>query len=70
MNEITASMAGSVWKIHVKVGDSVAKGQEVITLESMKMEIPIVAEVAGTVTELRVGENDFVDEGNVLLIIE
>lgn len=70
MSELTASMAGSVWKIMVKEGDLISEGQEVIVLESMKMEIPISAEKSGTVTSVKVNENDFVNEGDVLVIVE
>ncbi|MFS0782109.1 acetyl-CoA carboxylase biotin carboxyl carrier protein subunit [Bacillus sp. 1P06AnD] len=70
MNEAKASMAGSVWKIAVKEGESVKEGQDLIILESMKMEIPIVAEQDGTVRKLNVQENDFVNEGDVLVVLE
>ncbi|RFU68674.1 acetyl-CoA carboxylase biotin carboxyl carrier protein subunit [Bacillus sp. V59.32b] len=70
MAEVKASMAGSVWKIAVSVGESVTEGQDVIILESMKMEIPISADMAGTVKEIKVNETDFVNEGDVLAIIE
>lgn len=70
MAELTASMAGSVWKILVKEGDSVTEGQEVVILESMKMEIPIAAEVAGTVAQIKVKENAFVNEGDILVVFE
>lgn len=70
MAEIKASMAGSVWKIVVSVGESVTEGQDIVILESMKMEIPIAAEADGTVKEIRVSESDFVNEGDVLAIIE
>lgn len=69
MAEVNASMAGSVWKILVKEGDSVTRGQEVVTLESMKMEIPIVVEEDGTVSSIKVNESDFVNEGDVLLVV-
>lgn len=70
MEELKASMAGSVWKIVADVGQSVAEGQDIIILESMKMEIPITAEKAGTLKELRVNEGDFVNEGDVLAVTE
>lgn len=70
MEEVKASMAGSVWKIVADEGQSVADGQEIIILESMKMEIPIVIEKAGTLKELKVNEGDFVNEGDVLAVIE
>ena len=70
MKEIKASMAGSIWQIHVSLGDQVAKGQDVVVLESMKMEIPIATESAGIVKEVKMGEGDFVNEGDVILVIE
>lgn len=70
MSEIRATMAGSVWKIVVKEGDQVDADQDVIILESMKMEIPIQSEVAGTVKELKVSEGDFVNEGDPLAVVE
>ncbi|MCM3675375.1 acetyl-CoA carboxylase biotin carboxyl carrier protein subunit [Peribacillus simplex] len=70
MAELKASMAGSVWKIVANEGQSVTDGQDIIILESMKMEIPIAAEEAGTIKELKVSEGDFVNEGDVLAVIE
>jgi len=63
-------MAGTVWKILVKAGDQVEEGQDVVILESMKMEIPIGAEFDGTVKEIKVKEGDFVNEGDVLVEFE
>ncbi|CDO02112.1 biotin/lipoyl attachment protein [Oceanobacillus picturae] len=68
--ELKASMAGSVWKVNVALGDTVNEGQDVIILESMKMEIPIPAEKSGTLEILNVAEGDFVNEGDVLAVIE
>ncbi|BDG35667.1 acetyl-CoA carboxylase biotin carboxyl carrier protein subunit [Parageobacillus sp. VR-IP] len=70
MSQVVASMAGSVWKIVVAVGDQVEEGQDVIILESMKMEIPIAAESSGVVKQINVQEGDFVNEGDVLLELE
>ena len=70
MGELKASMAGSVWKIVASEGQSVADGQDIIILESMKMEIPISVEKGGTLKELKVNEGDFVNEGDVLAVIE
>ncbi|MDQ0884285.1 acetyl-CoA carboxylase biotin carboxyl carrier protein subunit [Peribacillus sp. V2I11] len=70
MAELKASMAGSVWKIVANEGQSVTDGQDIIILESMKMEIPIAAEEDGTIKELKVNEGDFVNEGDVLAVIE
>lgn len=70
MHEVKASMAGNMWKIVVKVGESVEEGQDVAILESMKMEIPIASEMTGTVKEIKVNEGDFINEGDVIAIIE
>lgn len=70
MTEIKASMAGSVWKIVVSAGEQVEEDQDIVILESMKMEIPIPAEEDGTVKELKVAEGDFVNEGDVIAVIE
>lgn len=70
MTEIKASMAGSVWKIAVSAGEQVEEDQDIVILESMKMEIPIPAEEDGTVKELKVAEGDFVNEGDVIAVIE
>lgn len=70
MNEVIASMAGNVWKVLVKEGDTVEEGQDVVILESMKMEIPIAAETSGTVVSVKINEGDFVNEDEVLLIVE
>lgn len=70
MQEVKAMMAGNVWKIQVSVGDVVEEDQDIVILESMKMEIPIAAEESGTVKEIKVAEGDFVNEGDVIAIIE
>lgn len=70
MKEITASMAGTVLNIFVAAGDQVNAGQEVLMLESMKMEIPIESGSAGAVQELKVNIGDFVNEGDVLIVLE
>ncbi|WP_339237031.1 acetyl-CoA carboxylase biotin carboxyl carrier protein subunit [Oceanobacillus sp. FSL W7-1281] len=64
---IIASMAGNVWKITVAEGDKVSAGQDVVILESMKMEIPISADSEGEVEEIIVSEGDFVSDGDVIL---
>jgi len=65
-NEIRAEMVANVWKVVVSQGDSVADGDTLVILESMKMEIPVLAEAAGTITALHVGEGDVVQEGDVI----
>ncbi|WP_026689031.1 acetyl-CoA carboxylase biotin carboxyl carrier protein subunit [Alteribacter aurantiacus] len=70
MKQVKTNMAGNVWKIQVGVGDEVTAGQEVVILESMKMEIPITAEESGVVDELKVEEGSFVNEDDVLLTLK
>lgn len=70
MTEVKAELVGNVWKIEVKPGDSVGADDVILILESMKMEIPVVAPVAGKVAEIRVSEQDVVKEGQVLAVIE
>ena len=70
MPELTAPLAGNVWKVLVAVGDKVEMDDEVIILEALKMETPIYCDDSGTVTELRVKEGDAVEEGAVLVVID
>ncbi|MFN0145395.1 MAG: acetyl-CoA carboxylase biotin carboxyl carrier protein subunit [Dehalococcoidia bacterium] len=69
MTEVKSPMAGSIWEIVVSVGDTVAAGDELIILESMKMEIPVEAPHAGSVTSIAVEPKTSVAEGDVLLTI-
>ncbi len=66
---IPAEVAGTVWKIIVAVGDRVEADQEVLILESMKMEIPMLAPRAGVVQRLLVAEGEAVSEGQPLLVL-
>ena len=65
-NVAKSPVVGTVWKIEVAVGDTVEEDQIIMILESMKMEIPIEADEAGTIAELHVAEGDQVAEGAVL----
>ncbi len=67
MSEITAHITGTVFEVHVAVGDAVAIDDEVVILESMKMELPVEAEVTGTVAEILCAPGDPVEAGQVLL---
>ena len=60
-------MAGSVKEVLVAVGDTVSEGQEVLIIESMKMEIPVESTATGTVTEIFVTPSQAVEEGFPLL---
>ncbi len=62
MAEVRAEMVANVWKVLVSEGDPVDDGDTLVILESMKMEIPVLAETSGTVTRLHVAEGDVVQE--------
>lgn len=66
---VPSELNANVWKIEVKPGDQVAEDDTLIILESMKMEIPVVAPKAGTVKSISVNEGDAVTEGQVLVIL-
>jgi acetyl-CoA carboxylase biotin carboxyl carrier protein len=68
--EVLAEMVANVWKVVVAEGNQVEEGDTLVILESMKMEIPVVAENSGTVTQLKVVEGDVVQEGNLIAVIE
>ena len=70
MIEVKAELVGNVWKIVVNPGDTVTEDQTLLILESMKMEIEVVAPKAGTVSEIRVKETDIVKEGQVLVVLD
>jgi acetyl-CoA carboxylase biotin carboxyl carrier protein len=68
--EIVAEMVANVMKVAVSPGDRVAAGDTVALLESMKMEIPVLTEHPGTVSAVKVGEGDVVQEGDVLVTLD
>ena len=68
--EVRAEITANVWQVRTEVGATVAEGDELVILESMKMEIPVTAPSAGTVVELRVAPEDNVQEGDVVLVLD
>ena len=66
--KVIAEVAGKVWKIEARPGASLAADDVILILESMKMEIPVVAPAAGKFLELRVKEGDMVNEGDVVAV--
>jgi biotin carboxyl carrier protein len=66
---VRADLVSSIHSVLVELGQQVVLGDEVVILESMKMEIPVLAEVAGTITEISVVVGDVVREGDVLVVI-
>jgi acetyl-CoA carboxylase biotin carboxyl carrier protein len=69
-HEVRAEMVANVWKVVVAQGDHVADGDTLVILESMKMEIPVEAPCAGTVTEIKVAPEDQVTEGDLIAVID
>jgi acetyl-CoA carboxylase biotin carboxyl carrier protein len=68
--EVRAEMVANVWKIVVAEGDTVEEGDTLVILESMKMEIPVLAEDSGVVAQLKVAEGDVIQEGHLIAVIE
>ncbi|HVT21753.1 MAG TPA: biotin/lipoyl-binding carrier protein [Mycobacteriales bacterium] len=69
MAEVRAEMVANVWKVLVSEGDQVADGDTLVILESMKMEIPVLAEGSGTVSQLLVAEGQVVQEGDLIAVL-
>ena len=69
MAEVRAEMVANVWKVVATEGDQVEDGDTLVILESMKMEIPVLAEGAGTLAKLHVAEGDVVPEGDLIASI-
>ena len=68
--EVTVPMVGKIIGVTVKVGDKVEEDDQIATLEAMKMEMPIVAPVAGVIKEIKVTPGQEVEDGTILAIIE
>jgi acetyl-CoA carboxylase biotin carboxyl carrier protein len=68
--EVRAEMVANVWKVVAAEGAQVSDGDTLVILESMKMEIPVLAEGSGTLTRLHVAEGDIVQEGDLIAIID
>jgi acetyl-CoA carboxylase biotin carboxyl carrier protein len=67
--QIKAEVSGSVWKIITQVGETVEPGGTLMILESMKMEIPVIAEDGGKVEKFTVAETEAVNEGQVVAVL-
>lgn len=67
---VQSEITGKVWAIEAKVGDKLDEEDTIVVLESMKMEIPVVAPAAGTLKEILVAEGDAVAEGQDVAIME
>lgn len=70
MHKIRSEVTGTVWKVQVQAGQQVVADEVLIIVESMKMEIPIVAEFAGVVSEIYVGEGDPVADDQLVIQLD
>ena len=68
--KIVADVAGKVWKIEAQLGSQLAANDVILILESMKMEIPVVAPSAGKLAQISVKEGDMVAEGQLVAVLE
>lgn len=67
---VNSEVSGTVWEVLVKVGDKIKVNDQLVVLESMKMEIPIVSPAAGSVLEVYVYKGDLIEEDQLILIID
>ena len=67
---LLSEISGSIWKINCKVGDVIEAGQEVLIIESMKMEIPVVSNITGVVVSIFVDEGEMVNEDQKLIELD
>ncbi|MFC0629131.1 biotin/lipoyl-binding carrier protein [Kribbella deserti] len=67
---VVAELVANVWKVTAKAGDTVGPEDTLVILESMKMEIPVLAEVAGTIVAMKVVEGEVVNDGDPIAVIE
>ena len=70
MAEVRAEITANVWQVRVEVGQKVEVGEELVILESMKMEIPVVSPVAGTIAEVAVEPDTSIKEGDLVAVID
>jgi acetyl-CoA carboxylase biotin carboxyl carrier protein len=68
--EVKSEIAGKVWQLTAEPGQQVAADEPIMVLESMKMEIPVPAPVAGRVARILVAESDTVEEGQVVAVLD
>ncbi len=68
--DVKAELVGNLWKIVTEVGQAVEEEDTLMILESMKMEIPILSPISGTLTGILVAEGDVVQEGQTVATVE
>jgi acetyl-CoA carboxylase biotin carboxyl carrier protein len=69
-DEIRAEMVANVWKVVKSAGEDVTEGDILVILESMKMEIPVLAESDGMIVQIAVNEGDVVQEGDLIAVVD
>jgi biotin carboxyl carrier protein len=67
---VKSEIAGNVWKIQTKAGDKIEAEGEIMILESMKMEIPVLSPKAGTIKEIKVSEGEVIAEGQLVAVLD
>jgi acetyl-CoA carboxylase biotin carboxyl carrier protein len=70
VSDVTAPMGGKIIDVKVKAGDKVGENDEVVILEAMKMELPVVAGVSGIVKEVKCKQGDAVEADAVMIVLE
>jgi len=70
VSEVTSPMGGKILDVKVNVGDSINEGDEVVILEAMKMELPVITESGGTVTEIKCKKGDTIEADAILMVYE
>jgi acetyl-CoA carboxylase biotin carboxyl carrier protein len=70
MAEVRAEITANVWQVPAQAGQAVSEGDELVILESMKMEIPVIAPCSGTIREVKVAPDDQVVEGDLICVID
>ena len=68
--KVRADVSGSIWKVQTSVGATVAEGDELFIIESMKMEIPVTAPSAGVVKTIAVKESEQIEENQVVATLD
>jgi len=66
---VKSEITGKIWKVEASVGQSVSQDDQLVVIESMKMEIPVLAPAAGVVREIRVAEGEEVKEGQIVAVL-
>jgi len=69
-SEIKSEITGKIWKVEAKIGQAVEAEEQIVVIESMKMEIPVLAPSKGTISEIRVAEGEDVLEGQVVAVMD